>query len=553
MSRRMIAVLGIALLLVVAVVAALAGRSFGRQMARNPDLVVPLTGLRTNATPPAVVAPVLPAASAPLALAASLRPNSQQALLDHADVPSYRITATFDPDARTIAGAQTVIFTNTATVALNDVVFRMYANRRAPWVQVSFVQVNGSAVQPDAPDETLLRVPLATPLAPGQSVTIDMGFTADIPTGEDVFDGLYGEENGIFTLYGWHPELSELNDGVWLTYDLYLASLGDISSTDVANYQVQIDTPDDLTLVAGGSETVTAYDGGLRYQISSALTRNLVLSASRQFVAIERRAGDVLVTSYALAGHEAANERAADVAAGAIARFDADFGAYPFAELDVVESVLSGGAGMEATGLIMIGDFFYEDPGMASTDGSDGFTFVIAHEAAHQWWYSVVGSSSISTPWMDEGLTNWSAVRYVETAYGPEAGSIVRDTYLNIGYRQRLLSEGDIRLDQPLDRFNGGQYSDIVYGKGALIYDVLRAQLGDASLFRFLKAYYREQAFGQATPAEWRAALAAELGTQATDTFYRTWVEGNAITPEMLPPLGPYGASFFGLSETPTP
>ena len=40
--------------------------------------------------------------------------------------------------------------------------------------------------------------------------------------------------------------------------------------------------------------------------------------------------------------------------------------------------------------------------------------YLIAHETAHQWWYSVIGNDEINEPWLDEALTEYSTILYFE-------------------------------------------------------------------------------------------------------------------------------------------
>ena len=75
----------------------------------------------------------------------------------------------------------------------------------------------------------------------------------------------------------------------------------------------------------------------------------------------------------------------------AMNEFSADFGTYPYAELDVVLSPLSY-HGMEYP------TFVFTDPRAVS----------IYHEIAHQWWYGIVGNNQFSSPWLDESFATWA-------------------------------------------------------------------------------------------------------------------------------------------------
>ncbi|MCA1553709.1 MAG: hypothetical protein LC737_04960, partial [Chloroflexi bacterium] len=123
--------------------------------------------------------------------------------------------------------------------------------------------------------------------------------------------------------------------------------------------------------------------------------------------------------------------------------------------------------------------------------------------AAHQWWYSVVGNDGYRQPWLDEALANWSAAYFVDQSAGAQNGLMARDLFIRLPY-ELILAGGDQRIDQPVDRFDADAYADIVYGKGALMYDALRQQLGDAKFFDFLRRYFVAQAFKRADGAAWK-------------------------------------------------
>ena len=86
-----------------------------------------------------------------------------------------------------------------------------------------------------------------------------------------------------------------------------------------------------------------------------------------------------------------------------------------------------------------------------------------------------MGSNAYQQPWLNESLTNWSSAYYMDEVAGPDAGLLARDIFIGFPYRN-VLAQGDERLDAPVDAFNEEEYSAIVYGKGALMYDVLRSE-----------------------------------------------------------------------------
>jgi len=491
------------------------------------------------------------------AVAASLVPGNQDLLAAHPTAAFYRISARLDPQARTIRGSQDVRYTNAEDVPLSEVYFRLYPN--APHYEAGGIAVAGVRVDGDAADvellenDTTLKIALPAPLAPGVGVDIAMDFETTIP-GAGVGYGIFAESGGIFALYNWHPELAVYEAGGWLLHPI--ADRGDPTNTDASNYDVRFAAPDGFSVITSGvSAGDETGDGLVTHRSTAALARNFVVVASNRFERAEQQIGDILVRSFYLPEDEWGGHAVLDVTVQSLDVFGKQFGPYPYREMDVAQVDLGGGvAGMEASGLIMIGSAYYSPDeanplgsganSWAGGVGGNALAFTTAHEVAHQWWYGVVGNDAYAHPWLDESLTNWSSAYWVDETLGPDAGLFARDLFIGVGYRTALF-EGDRRLDQPVDAFSQEDYSAIVYGKGPLMYDVLREELGDEKYFEFLRRWYREQAFDRATNAEWLATLSSVAGRDMTP-FYRKWVEGNGITAQDLPEPGPLGSLLSG-------
>ncbi|HEX6288557.1 MAG TPA: M1 family metallopeptidase [Herpetosiphonaceae bacterium] len=493
-------------------------------------------------------------------VAASLVASSRDTLNNHPDASRYRISAVLDPQGHTISGAQAVRLTNTEDTALSEIYFRLYVN--APHynegeITVEDVQIDGAAAQTSLEvNDTALKIALPQPLQTGQSIEVGMRFTTTVPDSGGGY-GIFNESNGIFTLYNWHPEVAVYEKGGWLLNPV--SDQGDPTNTDAANYEVTFAAPHDVTVVTSGVNVEQERQADrTAHTFVAALARNFVVVAGEQLQSASQDVGGVTIRSYFLPESAQGGRAALQTAARSIELFGKEFGPYPYKELDVVEVELGGGAaGMESTGLIMIGSEYY-DPETAAPlarlggtlegiEGADILAFTTAHEVAHQWWYGIVGSDAYKQPWLDESLTNWSSAFYVDQAVGDDAGKIARDLFIGVPYRV-VLGEGDRRLDQPVESFDDQEYGAIVYGKGALMYDVLRQELGDEKFFAFLRRYYQEQQFDRADSDEWLQTLNQVAGQDMT-AFYRKWVEGAAIQPSDLPPGGPLSELFSGRLE----
>jgi aminopeptidase N len=155
----------------------------------------------------------------------------------------------------------------------------------------------------------------------------------------------------------------------------------------------------------------------------------------------------------------------------------------------------------------------------------------------------MVGNDAYQQPWLDESLANWSASYFVDQTAGADSGLMARDIFVRLPYLLILLDH-DERLDQTVDRFSAEEYAGVVYGKGALMYDVLRKQLGDAKFFEFLRRYEQANEFKRADGAAWQQALAQVAGADTAGAFYAKWVEGASVQESDLPPGGPVADLF---------
>jgi aminopeptidase N len=151
----------------------------------------------------------------------------------------------------------------------------------------------------------------------------------------------------------------------------------------------------------------------------------------------------------------------------------------------------------------------------------------IAHEVAHQWWAIAVGSDSVREPFVDESLTNYSAVLYFEDRYGREIVERMIQTHLKMPYSMaRLLGLADAPVNLPTSAYGGNlHYSAIVYGKGALYYEALRRAMGTEAFFSALRTYYAKYRGGLAGPRSLLDIAIASAPSAGAEALYRRWIE----------------------------
>jgi aminopeptidase N len=171
--------------------------------------------------------------------------------------------------------------------------------------------------------------------------------------------------------------------------------------------------------------------------------------------------------------------------------------------------------GMEYPGLNLIGMDLYRDQRSELEDR-------VAHEIAHQWWYAQVGNDQINTPWLDEGLAEYSMAIYYEQVFGEaHMNTLVNQRWL-VPYQVAVDNEYDAIVNQPSSAFSW-EYEVIVYGKAALFFHYLREELGAETFKSVLYEYATRYRWRVATPDD-LLLVAESISGQDLDGLYNRWI-----------------------------
>jgi len=152
--------------------------------------------------------------------------------------------------------------------------------------------------------------------------------------------------------------------------------------------------------------------------------------------------------------------------------------------------------------------------------------FCVAHEVAHQYWHTLVGSDSREHPYLDEALAQWSAVLYMEERYGKARADREADMQVKGSYQtMRLLGQPDGAVDAPVDRFTSQLgYAGLIYGKAPYYYAALRREVGDEAFFAALREYVSKHRFGIAPPGSLEEILARGGKPTQLAALERRWL-----------------------------
>jgi aminopeptidase N len=434
----------------------------------------------------------------------ALLPAFQGDMVEYAAAPRYTIdmTLTTTEQQADISGHQRVVYTNRLNdIALDTIVFRLYPNLESYGGQmaVSNVTVNETAVEPEQDDTgSVLTVPLPTPLNAGESATVDMDFSITIRADQLHLYGQFSYLDGVLALPNAYPVLSVYEvDGGW--WDVTDHPHGDAVYSETAFYTVTITAPDDLILATSGSEIdmVANSDSTITHSYVAPLMRDFAIMGSTHFVSLSNIQDGVAVTMYYdpnLSEASANAQAGLQMAMDSVRIYDGTFGQYPFAELDFVQTPTTAG-GIEYPGLIVVAESAWDR-------NDEFFEFVIVHEAAHQWWYSLVGNDQTLDPWMDEALAQYSTAIYIGAQEGNNGYDGAISSFDQL-YQDYIAQHGDQVIGLPASGYlDDAAYFYLVYQKGPAFFGALATEYGYDTVQMMLRAYFEQYRYQIAEPED---------------------------------------------------
>jgi len=199
--------------------------------------------------------------------------------------------------------------------------------------------------------------------------------------------------------------------------------------------------------------------------------------------------------------------------------FSREFGyAYPWPKYDQI-TLPDFGGGAESTSATVIGDRAIHD---ARADQDFSTHWLVAHEAAHQWWGNLVTMRDWNHAWLNESFATYYEHVYLKRSLGEDGGALDLLTK-----KRAYLNETREKYMRPivLDHWNwpNQNFDRHSYQKGAVVLGMLRAQMGDEPFRRSISHFLRKHAFGPADTHDLLIAIREATG-QVLDSFFDQWI-----------------------------
>ncbi len=397
-----------------------------------------------------------------------------------ADPLAYEIWVTLDPAAKMLRGRETLRWTNTSHDTVADIWFHLYWNafkneksafmheaRQEDfgadshgdtdvkdgdwgWIDIDRIRMQDGTdlaptmqfMFPDEPrcpeDQTVMRVTLPKPLAPGEAVKLELAFTAKIPKPVRR-SGYY--HNGYF-IGQWFPKPGVYQEGRgWNCHPYHLNSE---FFADFADFRVHITVPEKFVVGAAGREIAVHRDaraGTTTHTFAQERIHDFAWTADPDYVRIERdfiardevsegeyrevagalrlplaeiRLPDVKMILLVNPEHRAQADRHFKALRMALKYYGLWYGPYPYAQVTMVDPPFrSGSGGMEYQTLFTAGTQ------VLATPQANHPEMVIIHEFGHGYWYGLAASNEFEEAWLDEGINTYATGKVLAKAYGP--------------------------------------------------------------------------------------------------------------------------------------
>jgi dienelactone hydrolase len=438
----------------------------------------------------------------------------------------YHMDITISDDQTGVSGEMQVRYTNQEDAPLEEIYFHLFPNLLGGSSTISDLAVNGQPVEPEyTPGEGAMRVPLSTPLAPGEQVVVQMAFEVEVPTEPGSNYGVFATIDDVLALAHFYPQISVYDspssgsDGGWNFEDP--PENADVTYADSAFYLVRVTTPAGQVVIASGNEIDRQTEGDSQVlTIAAGPTRDFYIASSDRYEVVNRQVGETTVNSYGFPEFSDRNALALDFAEGALESFDSRFGPYPYTEFDIAPTP-NQALGVEYPGVVVIRSALY-DPEATLGGTPAGFYLegTVAHEVGHQWFYSGVGNDQLEEPWVDESLTQYATYLYYVDTYGAANAEGFRQSFVD---RWSRVDNAEIPIGMPAGEYEGAEYSGIIYGRGPLFFEALGEEMGGEAFGAFLRDYYQSNKWGIATGAALKTLAEEHCGCDLTPLFAE-WV-----------------------------
>ncbi len=413
------------------------------------------------------------------------------------NITAYVIDAELDTSAHHLTATAVVSFTAPATLDVVNFGFH-------PALKVNKItDETGKMLDGERTADGSIRVTPSTPFLPGQTVSWTFAYDGTITGNED------GPVEGLKLAAIQEPISYLLYPSRWFPMTGYM--------TDRFTAEMHIRVPQGMQVFASGSvgapKPVTLSTGKSGEEYDFKWTKPGfpgTVIAGRYLPPVSVGAGNV--KAYVTISHQASANQLAQTATREYDFFTATFGELETSRLNVVELPDDTLPAVYAPEMAAI---------MGSRIGDKSGVRLLANTLAHQWWGCEVSPKTLNDAWITNGMSRYGELMYVEDESGTSglktamedvaAGALAYDTI-------PLSSAGR------LDPFSP-QFQSMTLEKGAMIFHMLRWEVGDKAFDAILKGALSQYTDSSIRTDDFEKVAEAQSQQQLVP-FFSQWIDG---------------------------
>ena len=263
----------------------------------------------------------------------------------------------------------------------------------------------------------------------------------------------------------------------------------------LATSEIRVKVPKEFLAISNGELIDTKTDGSdkiYHWSQQQVHPTYLMTLAVGNFAEIKDEWNGKPVNYYVEKGREADGRRSMGKTPQMIEYFSKTYGydyPYPKYAQVCVDDFIFGG--MENTSTTLLTDRCLLDE-RAAIDNRNTESLV-AHELCHQWFGDLVVIKHWSHAWIKEGMASYSEVMWTEHEYGKDDAA-----YYLLMEARNYLAEDSSRYRRPIVTHVYREaielYDRHLYEKGACVYHIIRAELGDELFLKAMQIFVQDNA-----------------------------------------------------------
>ncbi len=454
-------------------------------------------------------------------------------------IANYDMDIKLDAETKIIDGREILTWRNASMDTINELQFHLYLNafknsrstfmkesarngfrgmdlsevKEEDWgymevlsiVQADTIDLTAGMkyIQPDdnnEEDQTVLSVPLNSPVYPNDTIVLDIRFQSKLPK----LMARAGYNRDYHFVVQWFPKIGVYESagqryaekGQWNCHQFH-------SSTEFfANfgvYDVKIRVPDNMVVGASGvlQEETKHEDGTKTVYYRAEDVIDFAWTAFPGFEEFNEEWEHVKIRLLIPPEHSDHAERYLHTVKKSLEYFDEHVGKYPYPTVTIVDPPIYGirSCCMEYPTLFTGGSIAGLPMGWNFIEG------ITAHEFGHQYFMQMVANNEFEEAWLDEGFNTYWESRALDATYGDKTSFF---NYLGLGIgnkesnRVRYVGMSNPKIAEVFRNgwdFKHGGYGALAYGKTATWLVMLENLVGLEVMDEIMRTYFERWKF----------------------------------------------------------